>query len=146
MNAFCGELGKLEGLSDTQQPDVEPGDVAGAQRALSDVLGNFASTVSSTLQGLEGLPPAPEPAGEQAKQQLLDIFTPIEQQVADAQVNLDAAGPDDTQAIFDAGQTMTSIGTSMQQTGDPLGSIEDSPELSAAAAQAPNCQDIAIGP
>ncbi len=145
MNDFCGELGKLESLSNIQPPEIAPGDVAGAQRAISDVLGRFGSTVSSTLEGLRSLPPAPEPAGDQAKQQLVDTFAPIKQQVAEAKATLDAAGPNDTGAILDVGQTMTSIGTSLQQVDNPLASLDDSAELTEAAQEAPNCKGIAPG-
>lgn len=37
---------------------------------------------------------------------------------------------------------MSSIGTSLTQLDNPMAGIDDSPELAAAAEQAPNCQAL----
>jgi hypothetical protein len=116
--------------------------IAVAQQALSEILGKVAAAMSATVDGLNGLPPAPEPAGDQATQRLLEIYTLVRQQVVDAKAELDAAGPDDAQVLFDTSATMASIATSLSQLEDPMAGVGDSPELAAAAEKASNCQTL----
>lgn len=141
MNNLCGELADLAQLGSIQPPDIEPGDVEGAHQALSDVLGKFESSLTSLVQGLADLPPAPDPAGEQVKQDLLDIFVPIKDKAAKIKDNLDASEPGDKKAMMDAVKGMQSIGSSLQSMDNPLRKLKGT-ELLAAGEQAKNCQKL----
>ena len=141
MNNLCGELVGLAGLGSIQPPDVKPGDVKGAHKALSDVLGKFERSLASLVQGLEGLPPAPDPAGDGVKQKLLDIFVPIKDKTTKIKDQLDAAEPGDQQAVMDAVKGLKSIGSSLQQMKNPLRQLQGT-ELVAAGQQAENCQKL----
>ncbi|WP_199431574.1 hypothetical protein [Qaidamihabitans albus] len=139
---FCGALGGLGGLSDIAPPDLRQGDVAGAKHAVSDYLGRLDTALGSSLDGLRDLGQAPVPEGEQARQALVGAFGPARQQVTEAKRKLDAARNDDQQALAEATKSLQSIGTAMGELENPMRGIESSPELAAAARQAPECQKL----
>lgn len=141
MNSLCGELAGLAGLGSIQPPDIKPGDVEGAHKALSDVLGKFESSLTSLVRGLKELPPAPDPAGDKVKQDLLDIFVPVKEKAVKIKDNLDASEPSDKQAMMDAVKGMQSIGSSLQSMDNPLKQLKGT-ELVAAGKQARNCKKL----
>lgn len=141
MNDFCGQIGNLASLSELEKPKAEKGDVAGMKNAVSGLLQQFLDKIGAALDGLNGLPPAPQPEGDKAKQTLLDIFTPVHDKITAAKQKLDASAPEDKQALVDAGNTMSSLGSSMQKMENPMKSLEGS-ELGKAGKQAPNCQKL----
>lgn len=141
MNNLCGELVGLAGLGNIERPNLEKGDIKGAHKALSDVLGKFEGALTSLVQGLQELPPAPDPAGDKVKQKLLDIFVPIKDEAVKIKKQLDAAKPSDQQAVLDAVKGLKSIGSSLQEMKNPLRQLEGS-ALLAAGNQAKNCQKL----
>jgi hypothetical protein len=140
VDQFCGALSPLMELTRIERPDIQSNDPAAAKQALSDIVGTFQESVGSTLDGMNKLGPAPVPAGDQAKQAVVDTFTPIHEQVKEAKAQLDAAEPTDRQAMLNVVQSIGNISSGMGE--DPLTSVEESPELSAAGMQAPNCQKL----
>lgn len=82
------------------------------------------------------------PQGDQAKNALIDAFTPAQQQVAAAKRKLDAAPDNDPQALIEATKGLQGIGSTMSDLANPMGKLQKSPKLAAAAQQAPNCRKL----
>ena len=142
VNDFCGAVVNLTDLQNMQMPNVQPGDFAASKTALSDLLGTFETSVGATLDGLQNLGPAPEPAGDQAKQTMLDVFTPVKESVSDAKAKIDSATEQNPQPMQEALGGLQSLGTTMTEAKNPLAGIQASPELNAAGQKAPNCQKL----
>jgi len=142
VNDFCGAVANLVDLQNLQMPNIQQGDFAASKTALSDLLGKFEDAVGTTLDGLNDLGPAPEPAGDQAKQTMIDVFTPVKDKVTDAKTKIDSATEQNPQPMQEALGGLQSLGTSMTEAKNPLEGIQASPELNAAGQKAPNCKKL----
>ncbi|OZM73408.1 hypothetical protein CFN78_11280 [Amycolatopsis antarctica] len=143
VNGFCGAVVNLADLKTMQAPDIQPNDFAGSKAALTDLLGGFEGSVTKTLDGLNALGPAPEPAGDDAKQALLDVFTPVRDQVTDAKTKIDSATEQNPQPMIEAVGGLQSLSGSLTKAQNPIEGIKGSPALNAAGQKAPNCQKLA---
>src|SRR5699024_7590064 len=120
MGGFCAELGKLAQLAEVNPPEVETGDIAGAQQAFGKIIDKFEGTLGSFLSGLRDLPPAPRSAGDKAKQDLIDTFEPVREKLTDIGDTLEAAAPDDKQAVVDVTEELDSVLSSLENIDGPL--------------------------
>jgi hypothetical protein len=142
VDGYCGSLLGFLDLSNLQQPSVAPGDTAGGKQALLSTFGKVESAVGSAVDGLNKLPPAPVPAGDTAKKNLLDVFTPVLQKIKDLEAKLQAAPANNAQSLTDASTEFQAIGTDVSKISDPLKDIAASPELAPALQTAPNCKKL----
>jgi hypothetical protein len=143
MDKFCGSLSPLMTLANIQMPDIKPGDVAGAHKALSDMFGKFVPPLDGAVQGLQALGPAPVKDGDAARQAFLASLTPVRDEIKTAQEKFDKSKSSDAQALLDAGQAFQKIGTEMSSL-DPSKQLQNTPELDALAAKAPSCKPLGI--
>ena len=141
MGGFCAELGKLAQLAEVNPPEVETGDIAGAQQAFGKIIDKFEGTLGSFLAGLRELPSAPRPAGDKAKQDLIDTFEPVREKLADIGDTLEAAAPDDKQAVVDVTEQLDSVLSSLESIDGPLQRL-DGTDLATATQQATECRQL----
>lgn len=142
MDNFCVQYGKVSTLADIQRPNVAQGDVAGAKKAFSGILTQFANKMSGIIDGYNSLPPSPLPAGDTAKEQIVGIYTKMHGDVIAARDGLNAAAPQDQQAMLKASQSLSVLAASQQELGKAITALRDS-ELGKAAAKAPACKNFA---
>ncbi|ALG12107.1 hypothetical protein [Kibdelosporangium phytohabitans] len=141
INDFCGAILPLGDLGQQQAPKPAQGDLAAAKQAVSDSLGKIKDALSPAIEDLGKLGPAPEPAGEQAKAKLLEVFTPAHQQAVDAKAKLDAA-PVSAAPVQEAATALVSVGDKLTSLEKPLADLQSSPQLDGAAKQSANCQKL----
>lgn len=141
MEQLCGQMGKLAALADVTPPDVEPGDIEGQQQALGKIVDRFDGTLTSFLSGLRDLPSAPESSGDQVTQDMIDMFDPVKEGMADIGDDLDAAAPDDDESVVDAMDELKSVLSSLQDIDEPLEEL-DGTSLAAAAQQSSECREL----
>src|SRR5699024_11288642 len=64
MGGFCAELGKLAQLAEVNPPEVENGDIAGAQKAFGKIIDTLEGTLGTLLTWLSGLSPTQRSSGD----------------------------------------------------------------------------------
>lgn len=143
MNGFCGAVTGLTKPPELTDPQVVAGDFAGARTALDQNFAQLANFVNAAYTGLTKLAPAPIPAGDAAKKELVDALAPVRDRIADSRHKLDSAPAGDQQALLDGGKNMDAVLAGVNTLGSAPSDLPDSPELTSAAGQAANCRQIA---
>jgi hypothetical protein len=143
MGEFCGAVVGLTKPPEIAEPQLAAGDFAGGKQALDQVFVQLTNYVNPSIVALGRLSAAPLPAGDAAKKDLIDALTTIRDRVTGAQTKLDAAAVGDQQALLAAGKDLDAVIAGVNALEDPSGTLPESPELTAAAGQAPSCEKLA---
>ncbi|MCA1671265.1 MAG: hypothetical protein LC799_03345 [Actinobacteria bacterium] len=138
MDGFCGTVNDFLADNNKIQPPPD-----GDFRQLLD---EYAAILDKAVDGLNGLPPAPVPAGEAAKTTYLEKYTSARNKVASAKTQLDGAADDDIAAQERASDAFVAAQEEALTALDPVGAIGNSPELIAAAGTAPRCGETGVAP
>lgn len=138
---FCGSMKPLVALDKVQPPDIKPGDIAGAHKALLDIFNEFVPPLNNAVDGLKSLGDSTIQGADKARDAMLNALTPVRDEAKAAQQKLEKAKASDAQAILDAGQAFQKIGSDMTSF-NPEKEMGSTPELNAAALEAPNCKSL----
>lgn len=138
LNGFCGAVsGLLADNNAMQVPTGVPGD--DGRQGLSKMLSDYAAMLDKAINRLTDLPPIADPVGETAKQTFVEKYTSARDTAISAKAQLDAASPDDFDAMTAAAAAMTEVQQTALSAISPASEVADSPELSMALSTAEQC-------
>lgn len=139
VDGFCGAVNGF--ITDQNNLPVPPDDgtIAEIQRGTSTYLGDYVEVLDKALAALSALPPATDPVAEAAASTATENYTAARDAAATAKTELDAADPDDVEAQNSAVDGLVVAQEHAHKSLDPITPLAGSPELTEAAATAPNC-------
>jgi hypothetical protein len=142
MDGFCTAIhGYRKRTNEEAAPGTgEPSSVTEAQKALSEHLGGIAARTGEVVDRLAALPPAPVPLAETVRKAFATKYTTARDRARDAKATLDRAKPGDQASQTPAAEALDLAQLDVDGTYDPVAPLMESPELMAAAANAPGCK------
>lgn len=141
IDEVCGSLLPFI-RSQSTPPALDAGDPAAVVEGLSDYLGAAEQSVDGAISGMAAAGPSPVDGGDQAVGALTTALNTFRSSIRAAKSRTDAIDTSDPRAIL---RELPGVVEPLQELADlpnPMAGLEESPELDAAAKQAPQCQQI----
>jgi hypothetical protein len=140
MDEVCGALGGFANAA-LNQPQIDQNDPEAAVNGLKSYLGSISDALGQSISGLQAVGPSPVANGDEAVRRLTATLQKFQTSINTAQQQLADINPNDPQDL----QRLPEALAPLQELGNvqnPLADLESSPELEAAAAQAPKCKEF----
>ncbi len=140
MDDVCGALGGFAQAA-LNQPQIDQNDPAAAVAGLNSYLGSISDALEQSIKGLQAVGPSPVANGDEAVRRLTATLQQFQTSINTAQQQLADINPNDSEDL----QRLPEALAPLQELGNvqnPLADLEASPELEAAAAQAPRCKEF----
>jgi hypothetical protein len=137
----CGSLLPFVKAASTE-PQFNQSDPGDAVKALSTYLGGAVSSIDQALTGLDAAGPAPVADGDAIVSKLKQTLTTVRTSFNQAKTAIDKVDPNNVAEIATALPEALAPLQSLSSLQDPTTDLKSNPELEAAAAKAPNCQEI----
>jgi hypothetical protein len=138
---LCGSLlPSVKALSTS--PQVDQNDPGATVKALSTYFGTAVSSLDQTLKGLDDAGPSPIADGDAVVVKLKQTLGSVRTSFNNAKGAIDKVDPNNISDIATALPEALAPLQSLQSLDDPSTDIKSNPALEAAAAKAPNCQEI----
>lgn len=140
----CGSLLPLAEAA-AVQPPIDPTDTDAAVRGLSDYLGTLTDTTDTSLSQLEDAGPSPVDGGDEVVERLSGALTIFRDKFATAKADVDAVDTSNQAEVLEALPAAIAPLEELATFPNPTEGLQSSPELDAAAAEAPNCRSLPTG-
>jgi hypothetical protein len=138
---LCGSLlPSVKALSTS--PQVDQNDPGATVKALSGYFGTAVSSLDQTLKGLDAAGPSPIANGDAVVVKLKQTLGSVRTSFNNAKAAIDKVDPNNISDIATALPEALAPLQNLQSLDDPSTDIQSNPALEAAAAKAPNCQEI----
>ena len=138
---LCGSLlPSVKALSTS--PQVDQNDPGATVKALSTYFGSAVSSLDQTLKGLDDAGPSPIANGDAVVVKLKQTLGSVRTSFNNAKGAIDKVDPNNISDIATALPEALAPLQNLQSLDDPSTDIQSNPALEAAAAKAPNCQEI----
>ncbi len=141
VDRVCGSLLPFVKIG-ASPPDINSSDPKAAITGLSSYLGKAVTALDGALAGLKQAGPAPIKGGDEGVTALTGALTTYRKSFQDAKTQLDAVDPNDVSQLATALPAALEPLQSLSDLPDPTSDLKGSPELDAAAKQAPNCKAL----
>jgi hypothetical protein len=140
MDEVCGALGGFAQAA-LNQPQIDQNDPAAAVAGLKSYLGSISDALGESINGLQAVGPSPVANGDEAVRRLTATLQQFQTSINTAQQQLAGINPNDPQDLQRLPQALAPL-QELGNVQNPLADLEGSPELEAAASQAPKCQEF----
>lgn len=138
----CGSLLPLVEATSTEPPIDPSADPETLVAGISDYLGQAGAAADTALEGLAAVGPSPVEGGDEVVAGLTSTLTAFRSNFLDAQSRIDAIDASDPSALITELPAAIAPLEQLADLSGPTAELESTPELQAAAAQAPNCKKV----
>lgn len=143
VNGVCGSLLPFVKAASVP-PNVDPSDPKAAVKGLSDYLGQTVTSLDTALNGLKAAGPSPVAGGDEVVTTLTTALTKFRTSFQNAKTKIDAVDPNNLTEVATALPDALAPLQELSDLKDPTADLKSSPQLDAAAKQAPNCKVLSI--
>jgi hypothetical protein len=142
VNGFCGASTDFVKAS-LHLPDFSAAghDLHKLKSSFGSYLSNVSDGLSSGIDDLDNLGPAPDPAGDAAAKKFKSTYSKLQKKVGKAKLTLAAADPDDPEQFSNKFEKVEKQLSSFKDATPGKG-LQGSPEMARAAQKAPKCQQL----
>jgi hypothetical protein len=138
---LCGSLlPTVKALA--SEPQIGQSDPASTVKGLSAYFGGAVSSLDESLSGIDAAGPSPIADTDPVVAKLKQTLRTLRSTFAEAKTAVDKVDPNNPADLATALPEALAPLANLGALGDPTAGLKTNPELKAAAAQAPNCQEI----
>jgi hypothetical protein len=108
---------------------------------LTDYLGKASDTATTAIDGIRAAGPSPVAGGDEFAAQMTEVLTTVKTTFDSTREQFENLDPSDPSALLEGLGALTTP-EGLEDLEDPSTALQRSPELAAAAQQAPKCQEL----
>jgi hypothetical protein len=144
VNGVCGSLLPFV-TAVSVPPNVNSSDPKATVTGLSDYFGQAVTGLDTALNDLKAAGPSPVAGGDEVVTTVTSALTKVRTSFQNAKTKIDAVDPNNLAEVATALPEALAPLQELSDLKDPSADLKSSPQLEAAAKQAPNCKALSNG-